>query len=244
MNSIGTHPAKARLYSPADRPSHHLGAVRGTAAKVPALGLALVLIQGCVAVMSQTDCVNADWYALGEFDGSQGLTMEMLARRDEACGAYGITPDGDAYRSGRDSGIERFCAPENGYRHGHRGQSYAGVCPARLEPDFLEAYNAGRDIFVAAEEVERIDFEIESLRSQREDLERSISGIEGELAEGTVDDETRAELTARAAEYRERITRIDAAVDRVSGQRERALERYHDTRENNAAIGFYEVSRF
>ena len=62
--------------------------------------LALTLCGGC-AVMSESECVNADWGEVGRNDGLEGKRAEELVRYQDACLQYGVTPNGDAYAQGR-----------------------------------------------------------------------------------------------------------------------------------------------
>ena len=65
--------------------------------------LALALCGGR-AVMSESECVNADWGEVGRNDGLEGKRAEELVRYQDACLQYGVTPNGDAYALARLSG--------------------------------------------------------------------------------------------------------------------------------------------
>lgn len=54
--------------------------------------LALTLCGGCV-VMSESECLNADWREVGRNDGLEGKRAEELGRYKDACLQYGVTPD-------------------------------------------------------------------------------------------------------------------------------------------------------
>ena len=60
-----------------------------------------------------------------------------------------IPPDLETYRRGYQDGIAEFCTLSIGFEEGRSGASYSSVCPAHLEPDFLDGYADGRAIFEA-----------------------------------------------------------------------------------------------
>lgn len=106
----------------------------------------LVLLTGC-ATMNEEECQNADWAMIGYEDGSRGYPGNRIGKHREACAKHGVTPDLDAYGSGRKRGLVEFCQPGNGYRAGSHGYHYQGVCPASLETAFLAAYQDGRKLY-------------------------------------------------------------------------------------------------
>lgn len=111
--------------------------------------VALVLLTGGCASMSEEECLVADWRALGYEDGAAGRTVAQLGERRQACAEYGVRPDTGAYRAGRSEGLRLYCTEQRGFRLGRSGRTYNGVCPAGLEAPFLHAYQAGRDIYRA-----------------------------------------------------------------------------------------------
>lgn len=108
-----------------------------------AAGFALA---GC-ASMGKDECLVMDWRTVGYEDGTSGRGIEALANRRKACARHGVMPDLDAYRIGRDEGLQEFCQPDNGFRVGTSGRGYGGVCPAHLVADFTEAYDTGRTLW-------------------------------------------------------------------------------------------------
>lgn len=52
-----------------------------------------------------------------------------------------------AYERGRETGLREFCRPASGFKFGAGGSRYAGVCPADLEDEFLDAYASGHHLY-------------------------------------------------------------------------------------------------
>ena len=125
--------------------------------RIAILFLAAGLLQGCAA-MNEHECVQADWQTLGFEDGSAGKPPSALAPRRKACAKHQVQPDLAAYRSGHLEGLEAYCSPGRGFSEGSRGRRYEGVCPAFLEPAFLEGFRAGarlHDLQLALNATER-----------------------------------------------------------------------------------------
>ena len=153
-----------------------------------AIAALAVLVSSC-ASMSEEECMVADWHALGFEDGAAGQQIAQLSRRRQACAEHGVRPDTEAYRAGRSEGLRLYCTEQRGYRLGRAGGGYSGVCPANLEEQFMPAYQAGRDIFLAQQAVNQVANAIEKSHAEREHLLDDITGMSAEL----IDDETTVE---------------------------------------------------
>ncbi len=106
--------------------------------------------------MSESQCLNADWFLIGEQDGRDGLPRSQLVANRESCGNYGVTPDRDEYEAGRARGLTDYCTDLNGYREGKSGLPYHRVCPADVEPEFLYGYDTGVSVRMAVVRVDRV----------------------------------------------------------------------------------------
>lgn len=106
----------------------------------------LLLISGC-ATMNKDECINSDWRLIGYEDGTQGRDASRLGDHRKACAKHGVTPDMNTYNDGRKEGLVVFCQPSKAYSFGLEGREYLGVCPGRLEADFMPAYEAGKEIY-------------------------------------------------------------------------------------------------
>ena len=130
------------------------------------IGLILALlcgVQGC-ATLSEGQCVQGDWYGIGDLDARSGHTPDRLAAHREACAEYGIGVDPDGYHAGYEQGLLAFCVPESGFDFGRRGGQYGGQCPRDFERDFVPAYELGQDLYALDQELLQLSSEIEELR--------------------------------------------------------------------------------
>lgn len=106
----------------------------------------LMLLSGCAKMMSENECMVADWRTIGYQDGSAGRSESYLEKRGQVCAEYGVAPDMDQYLLGRSQGLIAFCQPSRGFDMGSRGGRYDYVCPSNLEGNFLTAYQDGRGL--------------------------------------------------------------------------------------------------
>ena len=125
------------------------------------LTIVIAGLSGC-ASMSSDECVASDWSAIGYEDGSRGYTTDRFGQHRQACAKHGITADFSAYQSGRDQGLVEFCQPHRGFSVGANGGSYNGVCSVNLEADFVDAYNAGHQLYTLRSNVNRANSAIHS----------------------------------------------------------------------------------
>lgn len=121
---------------------------------LPLIGV--VFLSAC-ASLSESECARGDWQHIGFRDGQNGRPLARFDEHRDACMAHNVYPDKAPYLAGRSRGLNFYCTPSNGLAVGRRGESYAGVCPASAEREFLPAYEVGRDIFVARQKVDRIE---------------------------------------------------------------------------------------
>ena len=115
--------------------------------KVLVVLLTAASLSACGTVMTENDCAGADWRALGEQDGDQGLTFEQFGKRAEACAKFGFSADQAAYDAGRKAGLSRYCTPEGGFYAGRTGESYRGVCLPQDEELFLSEFELGAELY-------------------------------------------------------------------------------------------------
>ena len=120
--------------------------------------------------MTESQCLEADWYVVGVRDGTLGRPADYVERHREACTSTGIVPDVNEYRTGRRSGLDQYCTTRSGLAMGRLGEYYENVCPETLEPDFLRGYEMGREIYDVSSD---IDWSRMQLRMVEEALEAS-----------------------------------------------------------------------
>jgi hypothetical protein len=164
--------------------------------------LPLLFLSAC-ASMNKSQCLSADWYAIGVEDGARGRSLEYLGNHRRACAEYGVAPDAQRYQAGRDAGLRSFCTYDRGYAIGRAGQGRPTVCPDRLAANFDAGYGDGRQRYdltrrldavheqmrqskaalkvgipnarERAREVERL----EGLTREAEQLEQALAGLPG-----------------------------------------------------------------
>lgn len=137
-------------------------------ARLRTVPLLLVLLTGlsACASLSEEECLAADWYAIGVEDGSRGADMSRIGAHRKACAEVGVAPDIALYEQGRARGLESFCTRERGYYQGERGQRYSGVCPAHLEPQFMQGYLAGQEVYRTNQNIRRLEHELKKVRDE------------------------------------------------------------------------------
>ena len=204
-----------------------------------------VLLAGGCAVMSESQCVNADWRAVGEQDGRAGRPQARLSDYYRVCAQFEITPDADAYEAGREIGLSFFCSSDNGYRQGRVGIWYEGVCPDALEPDFLFGYEVGVSVGRAADNVQRIEHQIEDGKDAIKDLKREIEELESPGGSGRTDEEEKDSDDTKTADgvkdkYRE-LGRHEGALERLRDEKIQAVVEYRLHVGEARRRGFYEL---
>ncbi len=195
------------------------------------------LLGGC-AVMSESECLTADWHAVGERDGRDGRAMAHLEKYYDACAQFGIYPDDDAYREGRELGLTYYCTEDGGYREGRIGQGYRGVCPVTLEPYFLDGYNLGISVRQALESVHRVDYGIDSAKEEIKRLEEQIEELESDGEESSKA-EDRAVADRLKDMYRE-LGGLEAELERLRDEKVYAIVAYRRAVDLARSRGFHE----
>lgn len=195
-----------------------------------AAGAALLALGSC-ATMSEEQCLVGAWGERGHADGVGGLPTSRLDDYAKACAEHGVTPDATAYLDARESGLVAYCTPQRGFRAGREGGSYAGVCPAPLEQDFLPAYEDGRIVHQAEQTLSSARTSLDALADRIEDLDDKLEAKNSELRQDGLTDEQRDQLRNRIREIRqERENRIrdwrGAQVDLDDAERRAEDVRY------------------
>jgi hypothetical protein len=176
----------------------------------------MLALQGCTT-LSGDACRTADWYDIGYRDGTAGRPPVKLANHPEACAEHAVTPDSDRYRAGRQAGLSQYCQPPNGFDLGGRGDSYAGVCPQAMEPAFLEAYRAGREIYEVELQIRRLDSILVVNESELERLGASLHQKQAELARDGLSARQRARLLEELRELEATAAMVKAEIDGIRG---------------------------
>ncbi len=163
---------------------------------------ALLMTAGC-ASMSEEECRNADWYQQGMREALDGQTRDRLQEDREACAKVGVVPDIARYMAGYDKGIRQFCTPQNGARWGQAGRYYQGTCPADMDAEFRDRYQAGKAVYDA-------DNKLKNLRNQQDDKQRKL--------EQSKDDKTRKQLRDELDDLDRQMRNARYDLDRAERQ--------------------------
>ena len=178
-----------------------------------------VVLQGC-ASMSKNECLTADWYAVGYESGVRGQGEARISEHRKACAEHGVTPDLARYLEGREAGLQKFCEPGNGYRLGRAGTGYAGVCPPRLERDFLQAYNAGRELYHMQQNVNRLGRRVKAKQAELRQINEDIAHKQVELIAPGKTPSQRALLLTELLDLQEQKERVEHDIHHARAQRD------------------------
>jgi ribosome modulation factor len=196
------------------------------------LAISSLGLVACSATMSKDECRTVDWRTVGYEDGVAGRSGEQIGAHRRACAEHGVTPDLDAYRSGRAEGIREYCQPHNGYRAGVSGVHYYDVCPADLASAFLAEYEAGRELYRHEQRVRDADAQLAARRAEIARLEKAVAQRGFTVISETSTAEQRTQAVLDAKEYAERIGRLKSEVTQLERDRARyaqELETYRTT---------------
>ena len=192
----------------------------------------LGLIAACSSTMSRDECRTVDWRTVGYEDGVAGRAGDRIGEHRKACAEYGVAPDLSAYQAGRAEGLREYCQPHNGYRYGAEGRNYYGSCPADLTPAFVEAYDAGHELYVREQRVADTDASISARRYDIRRLEDSIADAGLTVIDDDASPEDKTHAVVDTAQRAERIGRLKAEIAQLEKQRARyvrELEAYRAT---------------
>ena len=180
--------------------------------RVVLVGICGLALSGC-ASMNKAECMVSDWQMIGYEDGARGSGSERLAKHRKACAKHGIVPDLDAYKEGRAEGLEEYCQPTRGFALGRSGASYAGACPADLEPDFLEAYDSGHRLWQLKTSVSSANKQIGSKKRALERVKKDLVTKEAALVSDEATSEQRLALLAQIKDLSETRGQLQAEIE-------------------------------
>lgn len=189
-----------------------------------ALGLALI-VSACASGLSKEECRLADWRTIGYEDGARGAPQSRIGEHRKSCADHGVTPDLDAYRHGWNDGVQNYCKPGSGYRLGRSGSYYAGVCPAALEPAFLQAYGHGREIHSLEYEVKRLQRSLDHRHSRIADIEVEMRDTGIDLVAGDMTTEERVVLLDQLRKLEQERAAARAEIPQLEAELEQHRQR-------------------
>lgn len=207
-----------------------------TSVRLAAL-LAALALTGCAnRSLSEHQCSAGDWQSVGYSDGTAGHDQSRILTHQNACGPYNIIPDSAAYRRGWQDGIAQFCQPERGYDRGVTGHSYPTACPAGLRREYRAAYDSGRDLYQARNDVLSLEHEIVRHEQRIEAIRNELVDATTAQIDPTLTTKDRVDLVAlskRLIDERERLQdelpglhrALDVALERLEGVEQRLAVR-------------------
>jgi len=168
-------------------------------------------LSGC-ASMSGDECATSDWQMIGFEDGSRGYGAERLGEHRKACAKYGVTPDLQAYRAGREEGLQNFCQPARGFNLGTRGGRYNGVCSAEMEGDFVDAYRAGYRLYELQANVNSANYQINAKQNELDRIDGLIREKEALLIASETTIQDRILVLADLKDLSERTGQLETEI--------------------------------
>ncbi|WP_415883008.1 DUF2799 domain-containing protein [Neptuniibacter sp. QD34_54] len=173
-----------------------------------------VILPGC-ASLSQEECLTGDWQGIGYRDGLQGKAEAYLAEHQSACAEYRVSLNLEDYLHGRNEGLKRYCQPDNAYRLGRQGATYAYVCPVELEGAFIAKYQQGREVYQQEKAVKSLEADIRKNKAAQKKLKDQIIKTETKLvAEGKSRSE-RQRLLDDLKDMEQRLPNLKAELFRM-----------------------------
>jgi hypothetical protein len=190
-----------------------------------------LLAAGCAGSgrMSANECQLSDWRAVGYEDGVQGQSAEKFGRYRRSCAEHGFAADFQAYQSGRTAGLREYCQASRGFQEGSRGAAYHGVCPADVEPRFLDAYNDGHTLYEIESSLNETERRLRHDEARIRDIELALPGRIAAVAEAPTIEE-RARLIVEARQAAEERVVLEREIPGLQAQQARLEKELADAR--------------
>lgn len=172
----------------------------------------LILLTSACATMSEDECRTADWHAIGFEDGTRGLTPDQIGERRQTCAEHGVTPDLEAWLSGRERGLVEFCTAHNGFQQGRSHVAYNGVCSGSAEIAFLTAYDSGRlvgDLERTIQAVQQERYQAGADLNELDEWYDSIGNVDDALVSDMYTEQERRELLRDLRAYERERTELE-----------------------------------
>lgn len=131
----------------------------------------LIIISGCTS-LSENECHQGNWQALGYNHGQQGYTLTEGSEIILSCHEFGIHPNMEAYKESYQKGLATFCVPENGFTQGLDGKAYNGICQSK---PFRKAWEEGHDRYLINARIEEVEQRIEDIYQQLKTIKNKLS---------------------------------------------------------------------
>ena len=130
----------------------------------------MTLLNGC-AIMSKSECLNANWAAIGQRDGINGAGAKMQ-ERGHACAKHEIAIDRKLYTEGYKKGLKTYCNPQAVFDFALQGKGDYQSCPLEMHNELRPYYSVANSYFSTKKNLNSIEQGIANARSslQKSDL--------------------------------------------------------------------------
>ena len=125
---------------------------------------ALLALLGACASLTKDECLTANWQNIGYNDGVRGRLESYISRHFDACSKVGITPDVQAWKSGRVQGLPLYCTPSNAYSVGRAGNDLNPVCPASQQRALFQSWDWGQEYYLITQQISNLEDEERTIR--------------------------------------------------------------------------------
>ena len=200
------------------------------------LVIGILIMAGCAGkpTVSENQCRAGDWQTIGMRDGSNGLPSTQLLQHQEACGEYGIVPNRDVYLAGWHQGVGSYCTADNGFVVGQSGRGHNSVCS---DDGFLDAYADGRELYLARQEVRRLENQLIGAENRIKNIKQEIVGATtAQLAPDLLPEE-RIALVARVEALMEERSELKRSIPVLEDELEISRQRLESLHQSLAYAG-------
>ena len=142
-----------------------------------------VALQGC-ATLSKSECHEANWQVIGLEDGSAGRPVSYVGQHRKACAEHGVKPNLKQYKQGHAEGAILFCTPRKAFQLGDSGRSHNDICPSDLRDAFIEAYDDGRLVYSAREDLRQAGNRLIAAKKELDEIVHQLEHLEAKLVSG------------------------------------------------------------
>ena len=176
-----------------------------------AIPVVLVLLHGC-ATLDKDECMLADWRLIGYQDGVAGKSAAQVGEYREDCAKHAVVPDLNAYRAGRQQGLQEYCTASNGFRLGNAGHGFTTVCPGALEGIFRDGYNSGRELYLARSAVNRTHSHINQRKQTLSNLEDNRAQKLSDLVADGLKSDQRVMILYELSELQQEMNSVEEEI--------------------------------
>ncbi len=200
------------------------------------LVFSLFSLAGCAGGMSKTECLYADWRAIGYEDGAAGRDASAISSRRVACADKAkVTPDMQAYLDGREEGLDQFCRPANGFDYGSRGGRYTGACAQRNEAAFVDAYEQGLTLHGLIANLDAASRALASAHAELDGIDHGITHAQAALVNPATPHPARLDHLAELKTLYHRRDKVRDAIPVLVSDVDRAEAELSDYRRDTAS---------